>query len=255
MAGAVSAPRDHSHALSLRDVRFGYTRRTRPWGATPPVALRCDRLDVPDGLTLLLGPNGAGKSTLLKLVAGVEAPEAGTVLVRGRDLWRDEVDARRGIAYVPEQPDLTPYATVREVVRLVAALRGASLAEGDEALAQAGLADLAWRTVRELSMGQRRRAVLAAALVGRPDVLLLDEPLEAMDRAMRERIVAWVAERVRDGAAAIVATHEIAPFVPLAARAIAVHDGVPRVIDPLPDEPARGLVLDALARGDDAAAR
>ena len=65
-------------------------------------------LEIPAGLTLLLGPNGCGKSTLLKLAAGVEQPDAGRVEVDGKDLWVDEVEARRSLAYVPEQPDLTP---------------------------------------------------------------------------------------------------------------------------------------------------
>ena len=77
------------------------------------------RLELPAGLVLLLGPNGCGKSTLLKLASGVEKPDAGAVLVDGKDLWKDEREARLRIAYLPEHPDLTPYATLGEVVCLV----------------------------------------------------------------------------------------------------------------------------------------
>ena len=80
-------------------------------------------LEISPGLTLLLGPNGCGKSTLLKMAAGIERPDSGRVEIDGRDLWVDEAAARRGLAYVPEQPDLTPYATVREVAPLIAASR------------------------------------------------------------------------------------------------------------------------------------
>ena len=92
---------------------------------------------------------------------------------------------------------------------MAAALRGRDGGESARALDSMGLADLANRTVRELSMGQRRRAVLAAALIGEPRVLLLDEPLEAMDRGMRETIVAWLRGRLAAGSTAVVATHEL----------------------------------------------
>ena len=238
-------------SIAFRAVRFGYVGRPS-WRSAPPPVFTCETLDVGPGLSLLLGPNGAGKSTLLRLAAGIEQPDDGRVLVAGRDLWRDEAAARRPIAYVPEQPDLSPYASIREVVRLVAALRiGRDAADriAEEVLERVGLADLAHRTVRELSMGQRRRALFAAALIGDPMVVLLDEPLETMDRAMRETIVEWLAQRLAAGATAVVATHELEPFVPLAVRAILVRDGSPRIVDPLPTHPHdRVALLDGLAR-------
>jgi ABC-type multidrug transport system ATPase subunit len=238
--------------IAFRGVRFGYLGRPS-WRSAPPPVFTCEALDVGPGLSLLLGPNGAGKSTFLRLAAGIEQPDAGRVLVAGHDLWREEIAARRPIAYVPEQPDLSPYATIREVVRLVAALRverDAVEPTAEEALERVGLAELAHRTVRELSMGQRRRALFAAALIGDPTVVLLDEPLETMDRAMRETIVGWLGQRIAAGAAAVVATHELEPFVPLATRAIVVRDGSPRVVEPLQEEPGHRLArLDELARG------
>ncbi len=238
--------------IALRGVRFGYLSRSL-WRSGIPSTFACDALDIPPGLSLLLGPNGAGKSTLLKLAAGVERPAAGTILIEGHDLWRDEVAARRPIAYVPEQPDLSPYATIREVVRLVASVRvdGVAVQEiAEQALVRVGLADLGNRTVRELSMGQKRRALFAAALIGDPTVILLDEPLETMDRSMRALILEWLEQRVADGAAAVVATHELDPFVTLAARVIVVRGGEARVIDDLPHNPAARLtLLDELARG------
>jgi ABC-type multidrug transport system ATPase subunit len=214
--------------ISLRGVRYSYG----PGSA----ALDCPSLDVGPGLTLVLGPNGAGKSTLLRLVAGIERPDAGTVAVAGHDLWRAEVAARAALAYVPEYPDFTPYATVEEVLRLVCRLRGRPPEEGEGALERVGLAELRRRSVRELSMGQRRRALLAAALVGDPRVVILDEPLESMDRATRALIVGWV-ERLRgDGRCVLVATHETAPFARLADRLLRVEEGRTRLLDPVPEE-------------------
>jgi ABC-2 type transport system ATP-binding protein len=208
-------------------------------------------LEIAPGLTLLLGPNGCGKSTLLKLAAGIERPDSGRIEIDGHDLWTDEVAARRGLAYVPEQPDLTPYATVREVLDLVCRLRGEPREQGREALERVGLGKLSHRSVRELSMGQRRRAVLAAALVGTPRNALLDEPLEAMDRGAREDLLAWTDRLVAAGAAVVVVSHEIEPFAPRATRALSVRGG--RCLDagPLPSDPAERLaLLDRMARGE-----
>lgn len=209
-------------------------------------------LEIHPGLTLLLGRNGCGKSTLLKLAAGVERPDSGRIEIDGHDLWTDEAAARSTLAYVPEQPDLTPYATVREILDLVCGLRGEPRERGREALQRVGLGDLAHRSVRELSMGQRRRAVLAAALVGTPRHVLLDEPLEAMDRGAREDILAWIDRLLAAGAVVVVVSHDIEPFVPRAARALTVRGG--RCVDAggLPEDPgARLALLDHLARGEE----
>ena len=230
--------------IRLRGVAFAYR-------AAEPVLAGVD-LEIGPGLTLLLGPNGCGKSTLLKMAAGIERPDSGRIEIDGHDLWTDEVAARRGLAYVPEQPDLTPYATLREILDLVCRLRGEPRESGREALARVGLGELSHRSVRELSMGQRRRAVLAAALVGTPRQALLDEPLEAMDRGAREDLLAWTDRLVAAGATVVVVSHEIEPFVPRASRALAVRGG--RCLDagPLPDDPAARLaLLDRLARGEE----
>ena len=237
-----SSPGARGPSIRLRGVSFTYS-----YGGTP-VLVAADA-EAGAGLTLLVGPNGCGKSTLLKIAAGVEAPDSGQVEVGGLDLWQDEAAARRGLAYVPEQPDLTPYATIGEVLELVCRLRGEPLAAGRAALARVGLAELAHRSVRELSMGQRRRAVLAAARVGTPDHLLLDEPLEAMDRGARDEVLAWIGERATAGAAVVVVSHELAPFAPLAVRALTVREGRCVAYELPGDLAARVTLLDRLARG------
>ncbi len=187
--------------------------------------LRDVNLEVPPGLNLLLGPNGCGKSTLLKIAAGVEKPAAGSVSVFGRDLWREEIAARSHLAYLPEHPDLSPYATVAEILTMVAGLRGQPKASVHQALEWVGLEGLEDRTVRELSMGQRRRAVLAASRIGTPECLLLDEPLEAMDRSFRSLMIGWLTDLRDRGATLLVVSHEIDSFAPIADRAVTVLDG------------------------------
>jgi ABC-2 type transport system ATP-binding protein len=236
--------------IRMRDVTFRY-------GGGSAVLQAVD-LSIHAGLTLLLGPNGCGKSTFLKLAAGVERPDSGVAEIQGHDLWRNEVEARRWLAYVPEQPDLTPYASILDVIRLVCRLRSEPFESGREVLAQAGLAAVARRSIRELSMGQRRRAVLAAAWIGSPRVVLLDEPLESMDRIIREVILCWIDRLLNQKAAVVIATHEIEPFVEKAARAITMTDGRCTVYEPLPEGEVRFNVLERLSRAvemDSASAR
>jgi ABC-type multidrug transport system ATPase subunit len=227
--------------IRLRNVRFEYREKE-------PVLDGAD-LEIGGGLTLLLGPNGSGKSTLLKLIAGVERPDRGTVELGGLDLWKREVEARRELAYVPEQPDLTPYATIADVLRLVCRLRAERADRVTEALDHVGLARVASRSIRELSMGQRRRAVLAAAWIGSPRIIVLDEPLESMDRAIRADILAWIDKSLAAGAAVLIATHEIEPFIGKAARAVTVRQGNCRLFQPLPEQvEERITLLESLSR-------
>ena len=219
-----------------------YDRAALDYGPGRP-ALAATTLSIDAGLTLLLGPNGAGKSSLIKLAAGVERPRAGRVLVDGVDLWVEDVRARQQLAYVPEHPDVTPYASVAEVLGLVCRLRGASPEAQDAALARVGLIEHADRTIRELSMGQRRRVMLATALIGRPAHVLLDEPLETMDRAMQEWITAWVTQLVAEGGTILIATHQVEPFVDMATHAVAVLDGQVTVQCALPNGPDERLAF------------
>lgn len=233
----------NSRGIKLHEVSFGYHRST-------PVLHDLD-LEIGPGLTLLLGPNGGGKSTLLKVAAGVEQPDDGRVQVNGHDLWRDEAEARRDLAYLPEEPDLTPYASVLEVLCLVCRLRGEADARAVEALSAAGLQGLGHRSVRQLSKGQRRRALVAAAWIGNPRTLLLDEPLDAMDQNMRQRLLTWLEEIRTDGGLALVVSHEVGPLAHLADGAIAVKNGRAYRFDTLPSETTERLeFLQALARGE-----
>ncbi len=231
-----------SRCLELQGVGFAY------FPGSP--VLRRVSLRLGPGLTLLVGANGTGKSTLLKVLAGVEHPDVGQVLHHGHDLWEEEVKARRDLAYLPEQPEITPYASVRELLRLVASLRGEAAVVVEEVLAEAGLAGLGERSVRQLSKGQRRRALLAAAWIGRPRTLLLDEPLDAMDLGMRERILGWITEVRRAEGLIVAVSHELEPFLPLADRLLAATEGSLRLVEELPSgAEERQRLCEDLARG------
>jgi ABC-type multidrug transport system ATPase subunit len=202
------------------------------------------------GLTMILGLNGCGKSTLLKMAAGVEHPDSGQIFVDGHELWREEIAARRNLAYLPEQPDLTPYATIREILRLVCRLRHESLEAANQTLELFGLGAVAHRSVRELSLGQRRRATFAAAFIGSPKNILLDEPLEAMDRQIQGEILSWVRAHVRAGATIALVSHAIEQFFDLATQAVGLKDGKAAVFSALPENREEKMnLLERLARG------
>ena len=167
---------------------------------------------------------------MLRIAAGVDRPRNGTVIVDGRDLWRDEIAARRSLAYVPEHPELTPYASIADALQLVARLRGATYEDVANSLDRVGLLEVAWHTVRELSMGQRRRALFATALLGDPRTVILDEPLETMDLGMRDLIIVWTREQRASGATVVLATHDLEPFAEDVDSVIVVREGTVRVV-------------------------
>ncbi len=213
--------------IQLLNVSFSYEKKE--------TTLLSLNLEFHPGLSLLLGPNGCGKSTLLKLASGVEMPDSGAITINGHDLWKMEVKARKGLAYLPEHPDLTPYATIKEILDLVCRLRGQPLDQGKKALEFFGLQHLAYRTVRELSLGQRRQAVFAACLVGNPSEVLLDEPLEGMDRHIQKEILGWIKKQTDLGATVVVVSHTIEPFIQLASEAVTIQSGRAFRFKKLPD--------------------
>jgi ABC-2 type transport system ATP-binding protein len=213
--------------IDYRNVSFSYEKEEK--------VLQSINLELEPGLTLLLGPNGCGKSTLLKLAAGVERPDSGIITINGHDLWNDEVEARKGLAYLPEHPDLTPYASIKEIMDLVCRLRREPLDAGKKALEFFSLQHLAYRTVRELSLGQRRQALFAACLIGRPSQILLDEPLEGMDRHIQKEILNWIKNHVQSRSTVVVVSHSIEPFSQLASQAVTIQSGHAFRFRKLPD--------------------
>ncbi len=139
----------------------------------------------------LLGPSGCGKTTLLRLIAGFEQPDAGSILLDGRDITRVRPN-RRPVNMMFQSYALFPHLTVRRNVAYgleMEAVREPELSRRvNETLDLVQLADLAERRPHQLSGGQRQRVALARALVKRPRVLLLDEPLAALDRKLREQM-------------------------------------------------------------------
>ncbi len=176
----------------------------------------------PGELVGLLGPNGAGKSTLLSLVSGLRRPDAGTVRLAGRDP-RDPA-ARVRLGTTPQETGLPGTLRVGEVVDLVAGHYPDPMSRG-EVLERFGLTDLARRQTGGLSGGQRRRLAVALSLVGRPQVVLLDEPTTGLD--VEARHVLWQALRdyQADGATVLVTSHYLEEIEALARRVVVIGSG------------------------------
>ncbi|MEU7975594.1 ABC transporter ATP-binding protein [Micromonospora sp. NPDC049089] len=181
----------------------------------------------------ILGANGSGKSTLIRAVLGLVPISAGSVTLFDRPLRRFRQWAR--IGYVPQRLGAgggVP-ATVREVVasgRL--ARRGVLRPPGradrtavDAALGAVGLADRAGDPVSTLSGGQQQRTLIARALAGQPELLVLDEPTAGVDAASQEAFAGALRDFVADGGTVLLVAHELGPLRPVISRAVVVHEG------------------------------
>lgn len=197
----------------------------------------------PGELVGLIGHNGAGKSTLLKLLTGHLLPTEGTVEVAGVDVAASPGAARAKMGVVPEELTLWDYLTAREFFEFVADVRGvADPREGVErAVSVSGLGADADRLVREYSQGMRRRTMLAAALLARPPVLLLDEALNGLDPPSAAAMKDVLRAEADRGAAVLLSTHVVETVERVADRVILLANG--RVADDLrvADLPPGGL--------------
>jgi ABC-2 type transport system ATP-binding protein len=133
----------------------------------------------------LLGPNGAGKSTTVRILTGLLRPMAGRALVAGFDIVTEPLQAKQRLGYVPEQPILYETLTATEFLEVISALHHLNPAQAasrrDELLDLLGLGDARHQRLSGFSKGMKQKVVLAAALIHRPEVLILDEPLDGLD--------------------------------------------------------------------------
>ena len=179
-------------------------------GAEPKLALDKVSFDVPRGQIFgLLGPNGAGKSTLINILAGLVVKSAGRACLWGIDIDEHPRQARAAIGVVPQELNIDPFFTPRELLDLHAGLYGVPRAERrtDEILAAVGLSDKADAYARTLSGGMRRRLMVAKAMVHAPPVLVLDEPTAGVDIELRQQLWAYVRELNAQGVTVVLTTH------------------------------------------------
>jgi len=217
-------------------------------------ALEDVSLDVPDGsLTALLGPSGSGKSTLLRVIAGLEAPDSGRVIIDGEDATPLPAQ-RRGIGFVFQHYAAFKHMTVRENVAFGLRIRKRPKAQVDakvdELLDIVGLSGHHKRYPSQLSGGQRQRMALARALAIEPRVLLLDEPFGALDAKVRADLRAWL-RRLHDEVhvTTVLVTHDQEEAMEVADRIAVINEGrLEQIGAPrdLYERPANGFVMSFL---------
>ena len=157
----------------------------------------------------LIGPNGAGKTTTLRALAGILKPTSGHVRIDGHDLIAEPIEAKRRLAFMPDEPHLFEYLTVAEHLRLVARLYAV---EDFERRSRALLGELELTGKEdslpaELSRGMRQKVVIACGLVRSATTLLFDEPLTGLDPLGIRRMRETIASRAREGAAILLSSH------------------------------------------------
>jgi ABC-2 type transport system ATP-binding protein len=184
---------------------------------------------LPGEIVGLIGHNGAGKSTFVEVVTGLVRPDAGTVRVGGVDVLRDRRRARALTGVAPQEISLYVSATVRDNLRLFAAVAGlrrrALRLAVDQVAEELQLTDVLGQRVGVLSGGQRRRTQAAAALVGRAPLLLLDEPTAGADPDTRTALLRAVRDRASDGAAVLYTTHYLPELTDLGATIAVARSG------------------------------
>ena len=177
----------------------------------------------------LLGPNGAGKTTTLRMIAGLLAPDDGTIEVNGFDIARAPRDVKRTLAYVPDEPMLYDKLTPVEYLELIAALwdieRAGARREAARLLDLLGLMPHALQRCETFSRGMRQKLVLAGALIRGPRLLVLDEPLTGLDAEAARLVKDLLGTHVRDGGTVILTTHILEVAERMAERIGVIREG------------------------------
>lgn len=182
----------------------------------------------PGEIVGLLGPNGAGKTTVLRCIAGVVQPTGGRITVQGHDLSRDELAAKRAMAFVPEVPHLYEMLTVIEHLELMARIYRATDGfepRSEELLRRFSLVDKRRELVTTLSKGMRQKLAIACGLIHDPPLLMLDEPLVGIDPRGQREVTALLRELQGAGRSVLISTHILASAEQLCDRVLILHHG------------------------------
>ncbi len=175
----------------------------------------------------LVGANGAGKTTTLRCLAGIIPPTSGAVRIAGHDLRADPVAAKGRLAFLPDEPRLFDYLTVRQHLAFVARIyRVASFRErADRLLEELELTDKAEQLPGELSRGMKQKLAIACGLLHEPTVIFFDEPLTGLDPAGIRRMKASIRRRAAEGAAILISSHLLGLLEEICTHVLILHAG------------------------------
>jgi thiamine transport system ATP-binding protein len=176
----------------------------------------------------LVGPSGSGKTTLLRVIAGLEKPSTGSVLVNGVNISHQPTHLR-GIGLVFQDNQLFPHLTVEGNIGYSLRMRGINKLQRAQHVAQMlelmGLERFATRSVQQLSGGEAKRVAVARSLIAQPSVLLLDEPLTGLDSELRDRLLTDVAAILRSrGTTVVHVTHDLYEAAAFSDRVVNIHE-------------------------------
>ncbi len=215
------------------------------------VALERLDLDVPRSAVGLLGANGAGKTTLLRLLLGLSRPDVGSARVLGYDTWRQGIQVRERVGYMPESDCLPPGATAADFVAHMAEMSGlpvrAARQRAADVLYQVGLDEERYRLIKGFSTGMKQRVKLAQAIVHDPALVFLDEPTNGMDPQGREEMLDLIVRIHRHlGIAVVVSSHILEDIERVCEHVVILDGGRLVVAQPIGRDPAgdgRGEIL------------
>ena len=198
----------------------------------------------------LVGPNGAGKTTTLRCLCGIMAPSAGSITIAGHDIQTDGVEAKRALAFIPDEPHLFDYLTVEEHLRFTAKLYGVADVERliPPLLDELELSDKRMALPAELSRGMRQKLAIACGLLHQPRALILDEPLTGLDPGGMRKMKHTIAARARDGSAVILSSHLLHMVEELCTKLLVMRKGtcvaygtLPEIVEGKPELTGKSL--------------
>lgn len=193
-------------------------------------ALKGISLEIPPGMFGLLGPNGAGKTTLMKILATLLEPDSGTAAMNGFDLINDKHSTRKMLGYLPQEFGLYPTLTAEQTLHYFAKLKGVHDKKERERVVDAlfervNLADARRQRVGGFSGGMRQRLGIAQALIGQPQLIIVDEPTAGLDPEERIRFHNLLAETASENAVVILSTHIVSDVSSLCRHLAIIRQG------------------------------
>lgn len=194
---------------------------TKKFGSLTAVA--AFDLKVGEGeIVALVGPNGAGKTTFIKMITGLIIPDLGKVTVLGYDVWGAGVKAKRLIGYVPDEPEVNDYLSGREFLELSGDLHGLqrdrTVERVETLLPIYGLESVADQPWTDYSRGTKQKLMIVAAMIHRPKLLIIDEPMVGLDTQSQRITLDWLKKLTKEGTSILICSHTLPLMQPLANR-------------------------------------
>ncbi|MEE2812802.1 MAG: ABC transporter ATP-binding protein [Candidatus Thermoplasmatota archaeon] len=218
--------------LELRSATYRHRIRRgtwmRPWATISGPGIRGINLNIKSGNIIgLVGPNGAGKTTLMQILSGLLDLEDGHIVLDGKSIQssNDKVELSNSIGYMPESVSWVGQGTPTLVIKRLCAMRGIPYSRGEKVLNLVGLSQRSEDTMSTLSQGMKQRLSLAASLLGKPRLLILDEPLNGLDPVAQAAFRMLLRQLADQNVAIIVSSHSLVELERIVDEVVLMHQG------------------------------